>query len=39
MKILAYGEGSHEEVNNGTAVSLKNALSGPFQASRFRGGY
>jgi hypothetical protein len=36
MKSLACGEGSHEEVNNGTTVPL---ISGPFQAIRFTGGY
>jgi len=39
MKTLACGEGFHEEVNNGTAVPLKRPLTGPFQATRFTGGY
>ena len=39
MKTLAYGEETHEEVNNGTALALERTPLGYFQATRFTGGY
>jgi hypothetical protein len=37
MKTLACGEGSHEEVNNGTAVPLKKSPFRAFSSHPFHG--
>jgi hypothetical protein len=39
MKTLAFGEGSHEEVNNSTAALLEKAPFRAFSSHPFTGGY